>query len=111
MDRETVDPDEDSSSTKTHTIAVYDGTQWFELNAEHGRTLREVLRDHDLSPHNWLTQYLNCDGQGHCAACSVDIEDGEPAPDQWLDAFLDSQDAGRLSCQMDVTSDMTIRID
>lgn len=103
--------DDGSESTETHTIEVYDGTQWFELEAEHGRTLRAVLREHDLSPHSWLTRYLNCDGQGHCAACSVEVEEGASKPNQWLDAFLSSRDGGRLACQLDVTSDMTIRID
>ncbi|MES3630975.1 MAG: 2Fe-2S iron-sulfur cluster-binding protein [Longimonas sp.] len=94
----------------SHTVSVYDGDTWHTFEAEHGRTLREVLWEHDVSPHGQLTSHLNCGGQGHCAACTVEVQEGDDDPDQWLDAFLSSQDMGRLSCQIDVTQDMTVRV-
>jgi ferredoxin len=94
----------------THTVVVYNGTNRHELQVEHGRTLRAALREHNLSPHGWLTRHLNCDGQGHCTACAVEVTEGEEAPEQWLDAFMHAQDLGRLSCQIDVTEDMVVRV-
>lgn len=99
-----------SSDQKTHTVAVKDGDTWHDLEVEHGRSLRSALREHNLSPHGWLTRHLNCDGQGHCSACAVEVEVGAGKPDQWLDRLLDENDIGRLSCQIDVTEDMAVRV-
>ena len=99
-----------SASKTTHTVSVHDGTEWHEFEVSHGRTLRAALWEHGLPPHGSLTSYLNCGGQGHCALCTVDIENGEEDPNQWLDSFLHAQDVGRLSCQVDVTQDMTVRL-
>lgn len=99
-----------SSDTETHTVAVKDGDTWHDLAVEHGRSLRAVLREHNLSPHGWLTRHLNCDGQGHCSACAVDVDVGADKPDQWLDRFLDDNGFGRLSCQINVTEDMAVRV-
>jgi ferredoxin len=103
-------PTSGHDGSNTHTVSVYDGAEWHELDVPHGRTLRDALWAHDLPPHGALTRHLNCSGRGHCAACTVDIEEGAEAPDQWLDTFLHAQDVGRLSCQIDVTQDMTIRL-
>ncbi|HHP7239325.1 2Fe-2S iron-sulfur cluster-binding protein [Longibacter sp.] len=94
----------------THTVAVHDGREWHELEVQHGRTLRAVLREYDLSPHGWVTEHVNCDGQGHCSACAVEIEEGADDPEHWLDAFLSGRDLGRLSCQIEVTQDMALRV-
>ena len=93
-----------------HEVSVHDGSEWHHFEAEHGRTLRAALQEHGLSPHGSLTRQLNCGGRGHCAACTVEVEEGGEKPDQWLDAFLDGQGSGRLSCQIDVTQDMTVRV-
>lgn len=106
----TSSPTSGREGSTTHTVSVYDGATWHQLEVPHGRTLRAALRAHDLSPHGMLTSYLNCGGQGHCAACTVDIEAGAEAPDQWLDTLLQAQGIGRLSCQLDVTQDMAIRL-
>lgn len=99
-----------SSDTEMHTVAVKDGDAWHDLEVQHGRSLRAVLREHNLSPHGWLTRHLNCDGQGHCSACAVEVDVGAGPPDQWLDRFLNENGAGRLSCQIDVTQDMAVRV-
>ena len=102
--------DASSGDTKTHTVSVKDGDTWHELTVEHGRSLWVVLQEHNLSPHGWLTQHLNCGGQGHCSTCAVDVDVGADKPDQWLDRFLNDNGLGRLSCQIDVTEDMAVRI-
>ncbi len=100
----------DAEHQKTHTIKVYDGSDSYTIEARHGRNLRAVLMENDVSPHGWLTQYLNCQGQGHCAACTVQIQEGAPNSDQWLDAFMAENDLGRLSCQVDVIQDLAVRV-
>jgi len=100
----------DQEGRPTHTVSVYDGATWHELEVSHSRTLRAALWEHDLSPHGSLTRYLNCGGQGHCAACTVQVNEGAEEPDQWLDTLLHAQDVGRLSCQIEVTKDMVIRL-
>lgn len=100
-------PDEESAA---HSVSVYDGSSWHRFEVEHGRTLRTALQEHGLSPHGTLTRHLNCNGQGHCAACAVEVQEGAEPPEQWLDAFLNAQDLGRLACQIDVTEDMTVRV-
>lgn len=100
----------DSSNLETHTLKVVDGEDEHIIDAQHGRTLRAVLQEHGLSPHGWLTRHLNCQGQGHCAACTVEVQEGDPDSDQWLDAYLSSQSLGRLSCQIDITEDLTVRV-
>jgi len=93
-----------------HTLKVYDGEDAHTIRVQHGRTLRTVLSEHDLSPHGWITQHVNCQGQGHCVACTVQVQEGDPDADQWLNAYLAEQDLGRLSCQIDVTQDLTVRV-
>jgi ferredoxin len=104
------DQAEPGTAEEKHTVVVYDGSTQHEIEVQHGRTLRAALREHNLSPHGWLTRHLNCDGQGHCTACAVDVTEGEEQPEQWLDAFMDAQDLGRLSCQIHVTEDMKVRV-
>lgn len=94
----------------THSVSVYDGDEWHTLNVADGRTLRAALQKHGLSPHGTLTRHVNCDGQGHCAACTVEVKEGAHEPDQWLDAFMDEHDLGRLACQVEVTQDMRVRV-
>jgi len=94
----------------THVVSVHDGNTWHDVQAEHGQSLRAVLREHDLSPHGWLTEHVNCRGEGHCATCAVEVDIGGGEADQWLDAFLDEKNAGRLACQIEVTEDMAVRV-
>jgi ferredoxin len=98
------------ATTTTHTVEVWEGDTRHEIEVEDGAVLRNALTENDLSPHGWASSTLNCQGQGHCGACTVDIEGDAPEPDQWLDGLLAQQDAGRLSCQMTVDRDLTVRI-
>ena len=80
------------------------------LTVPKGANLRQVLLDNNLSPYARLTQKLNCGGHGLCATCGVWIEDGEPAPTQWHDRIGQQFGYPRLSCQVTVQSDMTVRL-
>ncbi len=116
-----VDSSHDSSSTSkaatstttsadTHTVRVWDGDAWHSLTVADKANLWEVLCEHDLQPQGRITSVLNCQGRGHCATCAVGVEGAAPEPDQWLDALLAGSGGGRLSCQMEVDRDLTVRV-
>ena len=80
------------------------------LTVPKGANLRQVLLDNNLSPYAPLTQKLNCGGYGLCATCGVWVEDGEPAPTHWHDRIGKRFGYPRLSCQITVQQDMTVRL-
>lgn len=80
------------------------------LEVAAGANLRRVLLENDLSPYVRLTQVANCGGRGICATCGVWIELGEPAPTHWHDTLASRFGYPRLSCQVTLAADMTIRI-
>jgi len=47
-----------------------------EIECREGATLRDVLLDADLTPHNGKATVLNCHGFGNCGTCAVKV-DGE----------------------------------
>lgn len=99
-----------TTDVDTHTVRVWDGDAWHDLDVQDGANLWQALCEHDLQPQGRLTRVLNCQGKGHCATCAVDVEGDAPEPDQWLDAMLAKSGSGRLSCQMEVDRDLTVRI-
>jgi ferredoxin len=101
--------DPESVTGETVTVTVYDGDDRFELTVRRGRTLRDVLLERGLSPYTRLTASLNCGGRGICATCGVRLSDG-PAPDHWHDRLADRFGYPRLSCQVTVDRDMTVRL-
>lgn len=51
------------------------------IDCETGATLRDVLLDAGLSPHNGAAGSLNCRGHGTCGTCAVKIQHvGESDP-------------------------------
>nr|WP_245903011.1 2Fe-2S iron-sulfur cluster-binding protein [Salinigranum rubrum] len=80
------------------------------IDALPGRTLRDVLREHGLSPYTRLTERANCGGRGLCATCGVRIREG-PGPDHWHDRLADRFGYPRLSCQVDVRAGMVVELD
>ena len=80
------------------------------LTAPAGANLRRVLLDAGFSPYAALTKRLNCGGRGLCATCGVWIETNEPAPQHWHDKHAAAYAYPRLSCQITIESDMTVRI-
>lgn len=100
----------DASETTTHTITVCTDGERQDVEVERGLTLRQALRNHDLSPHSALTDVANCGGHGHCGLCTVEVLEGAPPPTQTLDRALDGMGMGRLSCLVTVEGDMTVRL-
>ena len=80
------------------------------LQAADGANLRKTLLSAGLNPHAAVTRVANCGGRGLCATCGVRFEAGEPAPVHWHDQLAARFGYPRLSCQLDIHSDMTIEI-
>ncbi len=80
------------------------------LTVPAGANLRRALLDAGLSPYAALTRRANCGGRGLCATCGVRFEAGEPPPVHWHDKLAANFGYPRLSCQITVDRDMTIRI-
>jgi ferredoxin len=80
------------------------------VEARPGRTLRDVLLDHGLSPYTRLTDRANCGGRGLCATCGVRLRAG-PAPEHWHDRLADRFGYPRLSCQVRVEEGMIVELD
>jgi ferredoxin len=98
------------SDTGPHTVRVHDGDTWHELQVAHGANLRKVLLAHDLSPYTALTASLNCGGRGLCATCGVRFDGAAPAPEHWHDRAAERFGYPRLSCQIHVRSNLTVRL-
>ena len=92
----------------TLTILTHDQTHT--LTVEPGANLRRVLLDQGFSPYAPLTRRLNCGGRGLCATCGVWIDDGTPPPAHWHDRIGAWFGYPRLSCQITITADMTVRL-
>jgi len=91
-------------------LTVINGDDTHKLSVEQGTNLRRILLDYDISPYGPINQYVNCGGRGLCATCGVWVEDGEPAPTHWHDKVGSRFGYPRLSCQIAVMHDMTVRI-
>lgn len=97
---------------ETVVVTVRDEDTETEIEASRGEILRDVLLAAGVSPYTRYTGRLNCGGRGLCATCGVRIEEceGEYAPDHWHDALADRFGYPRLSCQLRLTEDITVRI-
>ncbi|GAB5519081.1 MAG: 2Fe-2S iron-sulfur cluster binding domain-containing protein [Rhodothermales bacterium] len=91
------------------TLRVHDGQQWHVWDVADGANLRRELLDHNLSPYTTLTERLNCGGRGLCATCGVFIDE-QPAPTHWHDRLAEAWRYPRLSCQITVDRDLTVRL-
>lgn len=91
-------------------VTVHDGEDEQLLVAPVGARLRDVLLHHGLSPHSRATRRLNCGGNGLCATCGVRLVDDQP-PEHWHDRLADRFGYPRLSCQLRVEEDCTVRLD
>ncbi|MFT4944089.1 MAG: ferredoxin [Halovenus sp.] len=87
----------------------YNGEQ---VECEAGRNLRDVLLEHDLSPHTGVTNILNCNGHGTCGTCAIRLTEGPVRADEQATrlalATHDEMDTVRLACQYTVTEDVVI---
>ncbi len=94
----------------THELTVLTRGEHHVLRAPHGVNLRRALLAAGFSPYAALTRRANCGGRGLCATCGVWIEAGEPAPAHWHDRIGARFGYPRLSCQVTVTAEMTVRL-
>ena len=93
-----------------HTVTVITEGERHTLQATEGANLRRLLLDNGFSPYAALTKRANCGGRGLCATCGVWIETNEPLPDHWHDKLAKRFGYPRLSCQISVDADMTVRL-
>ena len=80
------------------------------LEVGKGDNLRQALLHADISPYTRVTQAFNCGGPGLCATCGVWIDATGPLPTHWHDQLAAIFRYPRLSCQIKVEQDMTIRL-
>jgi ferredoxin len=93
-----------------YQITVYIGEETRVLHLAEGANLRKSLLEAGISPYTAVTRRLNCGGRGLCATCGVFIQENSPAPQHWHDKLADKFAYPRLSCQVYVQSDMTVKI-
>ncbi len=91
-------------------LRIITTTQEIMLTVPAGANLRQVLLDATLSPYTILTRRANCGGRGICATCGVWIDADEPAPEHWHDKLAAQFGYPRLSCQITIQDDMTVRL-
>ncbi|MFC7134711.1 MULTISPECIES: 2Fe-2S iron-sulfur cluster binding domain-containing protein [Salinibaculum] len=82
------------------------------VECEAGATLRDVLLEAGLSPHNGPTA-VSCHGHGTCGTCAVDIEGDVAEPSKRERRRLsfpphDTDSGLRLACQVPVTADLVV---
>lgn len=85
-----------------------------EIECETGATLRDVLLEAGLSPHNGRADLLNCGGHGTCGTCAVEVAGDVSAPGRQEKLRLSvpphDADAGlRLACQTRVQGNVTVK--
>lgn len=92
------------------TVTVVGETDSKMLKVTRGANLRHALLKAGISPYGTLSTRANCGGRGLCATCGVIFISGEPAPTHWHDRIGAAFGYPRLSCQIAVNQDMTIRL-
>lgn len=90
------------------TIVHAQGQDSYEVPA--GANLRETMLREGHSPYAPIARKLNCGGRGLCATCGVEILEGEPVPQHWHDKAAKRFRYPRLSCQIALEQDMTVRV-
>jgi ferredoxin len=93
-----------------HRVTVHTRGSTRELTVPNGANLRRALLDAGLSPYAALTRRANCGGRGLCATCGVRLLEHAPPPAHWHDALAARFGYPRLSCQITVTSDLTVML-
>ncbi len=83
------------------------------ITCQQGDTLRKVLKDAGLSPHNGQAKWFNCKGFGSCGTCAVKIEgevNEKTAMEKWRLNFPphDKKSGLRLACQCRVEGDLRV---
>ncbi|MCA9913893.1 MAG: 2Fe-2S iron-sulfur cluster binding domain-containing protein [Anaerolineae bacterium] len=92
------------------TLTIIQENQQHSIIVQQGENLRQVLLANDFSPYTSVTSIANCGGRGLCASCGVWIEEAEPEPEHWHDRLASRFGYPRLSCQITIERDMTVRL-
>jgi ferredoxin len=87
-----------------------------EMKCKEGEVLRDVLlRASGVSPYNGGAEYANCNGNGLCGTCAVEVVEGEVTEKTGqerrrlkLPPLSGAGGGVRLSCQCRVLSDLTV---
>jgi ferredoxin len=95
---------------ETHELRIKVNGEEHVLQVADGANLRQTLLSAGLTPYTAITRVTNCGGRGICATCGVWVETGEPAPRHWHDKAAAAFGYPRLSCQIVIEGDMTVRI-
>ncbi|WP_435195500.1 2Fe-2S iron-sulfur cluster-binding protein [Natronomonas sp. EA1] len=90
-------------------VTVHDGTETTTLDVPAGTNLRAALLDADIDPYGTVSGALNCGGRGLCGTCGVRIDE-ESAPAHWHDRAAERWGYPRLSCTIEVTQPLTVRL-
>ncbi len=83
---------------------------------EQGANLRQILRDEGVRVYPWPLNYrpLNCGGHGKCTNCRIEVIEGaenlNPLTGKELKRLGPDLKNLRLSCQCQVSGDVTIRV-
>lgn len=91
------------------TIRVLDGDNEKLIQAEKGETLLSALKKNEVNIYGALSSKINCGGRGICATCGVYILSDDIQPIHWHDQLASTFGYPRLSCQIKIVDDMTIR--
>ena len=83
------------------------------IDCEAGEVLRDVLLDAGESPHNGLSDTVNCRGNATCGTCAVEVEGdvGEPTAQERRRLSFpphDFESGLRLACQTTVEGDVSV---
>jgi ferredoxin len=92
------------------TLAILIDEDRRQIDVPAGANLRRVLLDTGISPYAPFMRKANCGGRGLCATCGVRILENAPTPSHWHDRIGHRFGYPRLSCQVTVQGDMTVRI-
>jgi ferredoxin len=90
-------------------LRVSDGDREGLVTAPAGATLRDALVANGWSPYTRVTERLNCGGRGLCATCGVRIAD-PPEPTDRHDALAARWGYPRLSCRIELSDDLRVRL-
>ena len=79
------------------------------ITVDRGANLRETLLERGFPVYGTVSTHANCGGRGLCATCTVEI-DPPPEPTHWHDAAARRFGYPRLSCCIEVTEPVTVRL-
>ncbi len=98
-----------TGDTDSVTVTVEDDGDRTVIETRPGRNLRDLLVENGCSPYTGVTSRLNCGGRGICATCGVRIAE-QVSPGGFHDRIASRFGYPRLSCQVTVEEDLTVRI-